>query len=363
MLPSYNECLEICQKSESFYESKFVIDGYPISIFNYRLCQYQDFIENNAFELRGLTFVFNQDLTIFERYPLFEKFFNLNENESVKYEDLVNLKIKSTYLKEDGSIISFIKLPNGRIVAKSKNSFESDQALMAQNFFENNQTIKEFVDSCLINGQNPIFELVSPRNRIVVNYEKTDLILLAVRNKDGDYQNLDSHNLSKPLKSQQTLDDLIQLKSQLEGIEGWVVEFENGKRVKIKTDWYFSLHRILTDYSGREDYLIDMILDEKLDDLLSQIPNDSESYLFVKSIETKTLNKIKKLKSDCDDLKSNFNGDFKDFAINFNNNPLFKIVIQIIKGKDEIEVIKEFIRKKTYRLNEAREWLGDDYTY
>ena len=45
-IPTYEECLEICAKPDAtFYESKYVISGFPISIFNYRLAQYKDFVE------------------------------------------------------------------------------------------------------------------------------------------------------------------------------------------------------------------------------------------------------------------------------------------------------------------------------
>ena len=70
----------------------------------------------------------------------------------------------------------------------------------------------------------------------------------------------------------------------LESIEGWIVEFSDGQKIKIKTDWYYSLHRIFTDYSNREDYLIDMILDEKIDDILSVLDYGSENRLFVEEV-------------------------------------------------------------------------------
>ena len=83
-LPSYEEAVELCQYPESpFYETKTEVDGFPVSIFNYRLAQYSDFntpIESKpeltGFEMRGLTFVFNQDGSLYKRYLLLDKFFN-----------------------------------------------------------------------------------------------------------------------------------------------------------------------------------------------------------------------------------------------------------------------------------------------
>ena len=38
-LPTYNQCREICDTHDNFlfYEAKYVIDGYNVSVFNYRL--------------------------------------------------------------------------------------------------------------------------------------------------------------------------------------------------------------------------------------------------------------------------------------------------------------------------------------
>lgn len=44
-IPTYEECRQICDANDNFlfYESKHKVDGYDISIFNYRLAQPQDF--------------------------------------------------------------------------------------------------------------------------------------------------------------------------------------------------------------------------------------------------------------------------------------------------------------------------------
>ena len=358
-LPSYQDCIEICQKSDGiFYESKFTIDGYNISIFNYRLTTYNDFVNYNAFELRGLTFIFNSDGSLYKRFLLMEKFFNVNENESTLFDVLKDKKVSSVYLKEDGSIISFVELPNGKIVAKSKMSFESEQAIMAQKLFEANPNINEFVKDCLSKDLSPIFEYVGPINRIVVKYDKSDLILLRLRdNRTGKYLLIDGYDISKPMNFKFTLNDLMNLKVSLESIEGWIVEFVDGQKVKIKTDWYHSLHRILTDYSNREDYLIDMILDEKIDDVLSVLDYGSENRNFVEEVIYITNKKLLEMSNEVDRVLSTYTGDRKSFALEYKDHDLFWIMTQVINGKDKMEVIKFLIKKKTYRLSEARDWM------
>ena len=85
-LLTYNQAVTLTQGNEApFYEARFVVDGYNISIFNYRLAMYSDFRDNFAFEMRGLTFVFNEDGSLYNRYLLLHKFFNLNQVEDSQY--------------------------------------------------------------------------------------------------------------------------------------------------------------------------------------------------------------------------------------------------------------------------------------
>jgi len=359
-IPSYQDCIEICEKSDGiFYESKFFIDGYNISMFNYRLCTYNDFVTYEAFEMRGLTFVFNSDGSLYKRFLLMEKFFNINENESTLFDNIKDKKVKSVYLKEDGSIINFIELPNGKIISKSKMSFESEQALMGQKLFESNENINTFVKDCISKDLVPIFEYVSPTNRVVVKYDSSNLVLLRLRdNKTGEYLSIDDYDVSKPMSFKFTLKDLMNIKDSLESIEGWIIEFSDGQKIKVKTDWYFSLHRILTDYSNREDYLIDMILNEKIDDVLSVLDYGSESRLFVEGVLDTTNRKFHEISNEIDKVLSTYDGDKKLFALEYKDHKLFGLMTQVIIGKDKMDLIKEFILKKSYRLFGAREWLN-----
>lgn len=358
-VPSYEKCLEISKLSNhKFYENKFIIDDFQISIFNYRHLTYQDFVDFDGFELRGLTFVFNIDGSLYKRFVMLEKFFNFNENESSSLDSIKSKKIKSVYLKEDGSMIGFIELPNGKILARTKNSFDSSQALHAQDLFDKNPKINSFVKRCISENLSPIFELVGPKNRVVVKYDIHSLILLKVRdNSTGKYLDINDFDIDKPAKFKFSLEDLITLRKELVGMEGWIVEFIDGQKIKIKTDWYLSLHRIFTDYSQREDYLIDLILEDKIDDVLSVLDLDSEARNFVEEVIDKTNKKILKLHNDVDELLSEFDGDRKSFAIKHKNNESFPVAIMIISGKDKSEVINDFIKKKTHKLCDAKNWL------
>ena len=409
-IPSYEECIEMCSKPDAtFYESKMVVDGYNVSVFNYRLAQWKDFVNPiedkphvKAHEMRGLTFVFNKDGSLFNRYVLLEKFFNLNQVPDSLYSVVKNYKIKFINNKEDGSIASFIKLPNGKIVGKSKMGFDNDQADGINRVYKTNSEVKSFVDWCLVNEIVPIFEYVAPNNRIVLRYPSEELILLRLRdNKTGKHIDIRDH-LDKigsirvaPFEDDvKDLDHLIELTATQVDKEGSIVtcedEFGRDFFFKIKTPWYCERHGLLTQDLYREHIIIGYILDDKIDDILGQIPEE----------EKEAVDRINKI---IDVVKHEFNEkafeikeayrEFvisgmtkKEYAIKYNKHKNFPFVMSMIRLKelqemdsDEIsknyatrdewsaamqrrdpyELAKEWIREKTKRLLIARDWLKE----
>ena len=380
-LPSYEDCLEICDMNPAFYEVKTIVDGFKVSLFNYRLSQYKDFVTPlehkpiiKAYEMRGLVFVFNLDGSLFKRFILLEKFFNLNQVPESMYSVVKNYKIKFINNKEDGSIISFIKLPNGKIVGKSKMGFDNEQANGTNRIYKNNKQIKEFVDWCISQDYIAIFEYVSPTNRIVLRYDAEELILLRLRdNKTGKHLNIRDY-LDKigsikiaPFEDDiKDLDTLVEVVAKQIDREGVVVqaEDENGKDFffKIKTPWYMSLHGLLTNDIYREHIIVSNILDDKIDDVIAQIPPEQHEAkeriekiidIVKKSIDEKVID-IKKSYQVYLDMGSNN----KEYALKwYKKEPNFGYVMQMAKGTDTYELAKDWIREKTKRLLIARDFL------
>ena len=288
-LPSYDECVSICSSIDSaFYETKTEVDGFPISLFNYRLASSNDFKDRKNKELRGLVFVFNKDGSLYKRFVLLEKFFNLNQVPETLYSVVKNYKIKFISNKEDGSISSFIKLPSGKVIGRSKMGFDNDQANGINRVYKTNKDIKSFVDWCLSNDIIAVFEYVAPQNRIVLRYSEEELILLRLRdNKTGNHIDIREH-LDKigsikiaPFEDDiRDLDHLIELTATQVDKEGSIVtcEDEFGKDFffKIKCPWYMERHGLLTTDIYREHIIIGYILDDKIDDILGQIPEDEK---------------------------------------------------------------------------------------
>lgn len=358
----------------AFYEAKLIVDGYNVSIFNYRLASYKDFNDNLAWEMRGLVYVFDYDGT-YKTYRLLHKFFNLNQVEETQYSLVKDRKVKSVYSKEDGSVGSFIRLPNGNVFVKSKMSFESDQALGMLSIYNNNDEIKKFVDWSLDNDLVAVFEYVAPSNRIVLRYAKEELILLRLRNnKTGEYLDLDDYkykigSIRTAVKYDYTLDELVEMCKSVEDMEGWVVDLD-GLFVKMKTAWYFSLHGLLTDDLYRENRLIAYILDEQIDDVMAQIPEeDKESHIRVEQIiaaVTKEVDRrVNSIMSDYEvyqTMADGFDWDNsvreglmrKRYAQLYRKSENFSAVMALIQGKDVYGIVKEKLAKETYRLENAR---------
>jgi T4 RnlA family RNA ligase len=402
-IPSYEEAVEMCSgEDDTFYESKYEVEGYPVSVFNYRLAQYKDFDmpipskpELKGFEMRGLTFVFNKDGSLYNRYVLLEKFFNLNQVPNSMYSIVKDYKIRYVNNKEDGSIATFVKLPNGKILGKSKMGFDNDQANGINKIYKNNPDVKSFVDWCLTNDIITIFEYVAPHNRIVLRYSEEELILLRLRdNKTGKHIDIKEH-LDKigsikiaPFEDDNTLDDLIEKSKTEVDKEGWIVQFDNDHMLKIKTDWYFQRHGLLTNDIYREHIIIGYILDDLIDDVITQIPEDEkESHMRINKI-------ISIVKSTLRDKVDEINLAYKEYvesglskkeyALKNKTNSNFPFVMNLDKAeqlkkmsKEEIldiyddiesyertlkrcepfELVKEWLRDKTKRLEIAREWL------
>jgi T4 RnlA family RNA ligase len=380
-IPTYDDCVEMCSTDDPvFYESKFVLYGYNISIFNYRLAQYKDFVTplpnkpaTKAYEMRGLTFVFNTDGSIYNRYLLLEKFFNLNQVPESMYSIVKDYKIKYVNNKEDGSIASFIQLPNGKVCGKSKMGFDNEQANGINRIYKTNGDISSFVDWCLDNDITPIFEYVAPHNRIVLRYSQEELILLRLRNNTTGkhldikeyYDKLGTIKVAPFDDDFKDLDNLIELTAKQIDKEGSVVQAidKNGNDFffKLKTPWYMALHGLLTDDIYKENKIIEYILDDRIDDILGQIPEEQVEARdrinkIINIVKDSLYNKSIEIEKSYD-IFLKMGKNRKEYALLHIKDPNFAYVMQMNKGITSYELAKKWLSDNTKRLMIARDWL------
>lgn len=376
-LPTYEEALAICEKygNLQFYERVEFVDGFKVSTFNYRFTTYEDFkhpfgpkSQISAFEMRGLTFVFNADGTVYRRYLLMNKFFNLNQVEETQYKLIKDMPIKHVHEKVDGSVVSFFSLPNGKVCAKSKMSCQNSQAFESQRIYETNKNIKNFVDNALNLDLVPIFEFVSPFNRIVLKYKETELILLRLRNNiSGEYVDLESYEDVESVKCTKTLNytwDQIQNLVDLEkDIEGWVITLENGQMVKQKVKWYCDLHHTLTESINREDFLIEKAVLEEMNDLISMVePDDKEVLDLIANVTSVVtnyiINTVKRVEQIVQEYHLKYQSNKKDWVCWYGTrDKYFGYAAAVIGGRDILDVVKNALLKHTYKLENAREFI------
>jgi hypothetical protein len=128
-------------------------------------------------------------------------------------------------------------------------------------------------------------------NRIVLRYDREELILLRLRdNKTGKHLNIKDYldkigniRIAPFEDDHKDLDSLIDNVSNSIDKEGVVVQtedlFGNDFFYKIKGKWYCERHGLLTNDIYREHVIIGYILDDKIDDILGQIPEDEKKLM------------------------------------------------------------------------------------
>lgn len=382
-VPTYEECLEMCEVHGEmvFYMKEVFIQNYKIHIFSYRYPTTENFIhplENNdvsAHDLRGLTFVFNEDGTIYKRYVGLPKFWNINQTEESQLADFLDLKIKSVYDKRDGTLISFIKLPNGNIIPKTIKSIYGEYNVyeffpQVKEIYDNSKNLRKMISFLLDNDFTPIFEYTSYNNKIVLRYDKNELNLLRVRNNiTGEFDDAEEYanSFGVGLAKREyfnNLKEIVELAETKEDKEGWVIEFEDGTLLKQKTAWYFERHDLLTGDVDRENKIAQMILKNTIDDAISLLDSekDKQRIEYINHIQNKIVsfmdNEIKetmKIYNECYVKECGFN--IKSFANKYKTDERFAFVIGFINGKELTDMLVSYMLKKTYRLKQMKYFL------
>lgn len=206
-------------------------------IYNYtERTQYEDHWTPETLACRGLI-VDAEGATVARPFP---KFFNYGTPQA----GLLPNEPYNVTEKIDGSLGIYYEIEGEPFIA-TRGSFTSDQAREGTAMLRDHDLQPE-------PGTTPVFEIVYPENRIVVDYGgRRDLFLLsAIRHDDATdaprppytgpvvqhYGQVEVHTLAERAKPNR---------------EGFVVTFESGHRVKVKFEEYVRLHRIVTGINTR----------------------------------------------------------------------------------------------------------------
>ena len=194
----------------------------------------------------------------------YEKFFNYKELEWREDIDKNTKKLsewdKGQYTvieKLDGSL-AIVSQYEDEILYTSSDSLQGKFPHMFKSWFDKNLTPRQKRNlKSLTKTYTLMFEYIGPNNRIVVPYKKTQMILHGVINTETGEELFDEAPFNKIAEDigvgtanrmgQIELETLMRVKKQDftdNLLEGFVIRFDSGKRLKIKMDYYVELHRL-----------------------------------------------------------------------------------------------------------------------
>ncbi len=133
-------------------------------------------------ECRGI--LFNKDGSIMARR--LHKFFNINERDETQFNKIDFNQPHVILEKLDGSMITPVVTDAG--LRWGTKMGITDVSMGAELFVAGHPEYQELAKWCIDNGKTPIFEWISRKQRIVIDYEEDNLVLIAVRdNVTGEY--------------------------------------------------------------------------------------------------------------------------------------------------------------------------------
>lgn len=314
-----------------------------LTVYQYsRFTQYERLWNSVTLSARGL--VFDSKERVVQR--CLPKFFNNTEPEGIVASKMNKASRPVVQEKLDGSLIKVSQDPEYGLVVTSKCSFTSKYAKWAREIIEENAY--EFTP-----GLTYHFELIHPENRIVLDYaDKKALILFAiVKNENGFEEDIYTFEGAEQFEKanllpEEVLSDINKLNEA--GLqEGVVVNFGT-YRLKIKTDEYVRLHRIVTEYTPNRVWEA-LSTGQPIDKY--KVPEE-----FLQWIE-ETENELKHKFNEFSDKIAREVYATKDMTskeLGQSNNPLRHFVFAARSGRDYDETIWKLIKPK-----EKKESNGD----
>jgi RNA ligase len=321
-------------------------------------------------ECRGLIFDTETGNLISRPY---HKFFNVGEREETAI-NKVNLYEPHVVLEKlDGSMIRPIPTKEGfRLATKAG---VTDVAMNAEVFISDKPEYAKFIRSSIACGMTPIFEWVSRKNRIVVDYPEDNLILTAVRdNLSGTYLHHSvivetGKNYNIPVVKSlaglavQNIDLFVNQVREWDDGEGVVLRFDIGHMVKVKADEYVLRHKSKEQIS-QEKNVLQTILNDSVDDVVPLLTPDDATRL--KAFQNAFWASVDDLASEMADLYNAGNimySEKKDFATQYVQRmvlPIHAPIMYAMKGgKGSRATIIDMISKSltTQTKIEQNRWL------
>lgn len=321
----------------------------PYLIYNYTpQCQFQKAWDETTIQCRGL--IVHKDTREVIARP-FKKFFNYEEHvaSGLPIPDEQPL----VYEKLDGSLGILYWGTDGKPYIATRGSFTSEQAIWATNWFRKNITWDKYFH------YRPsftfLFEIIYPKNRIVVNYgsyQGLDLLAVIYTETGTDLKlpelSFDNYllfpgNIVKPI----TFTSFKELKKRNEkNKEGFVLHYPiSGLRLKIKFEDYVRLHKAITGLS--EIGIWEMMCEGKdILQIVSEVPD--EMHQWVKNVFATLLRSFADIECAAMQVQQNARNlpTRKEQAALILQSQYPSIVFAMLDNKDYKQIIWKMIRPK-----------------
>ena len=248
----------------------------PLYIVNYtHQCQFDGPWDDVTMHCRGL--IYDDARHVIAR-P-FRKFWNLNDSRWPETQE-ANLpsELPESTKKYDGSL-GILWRYRGEWGIATRGSFRSNQSRWGTQWAK-----RLDLEACPLT-YTPLFEIIYPENRIVVNYDFQGLVLLTMVGIEGSDEPSRSMVESKALlagcravkRFDKTLAECVADNSKNE--EGYVLRWPStGLRIKVKLPEYVRLHKLITGISPKTIWEM-LKTGEDCGDLLRDVPKEFENWV------------------------------------------------------------------------------------
>ena len=329
-------------------------------------------------ECRGL--LFHKDGKIMARR--LHKFFNVNERDETQFGVIDFTQPHVILEKLDGSMITPVVTDAG--LRWGTKMGITDVSMGAELFVANHPKYEWMARECIKFGFTPIFEWCSRKQRIVIDYPKDRLVLIAIRNnRTGAYEPHNiltmyerDHDIEVVKTYEGTADNMAHLMDETkdsEGIEGYIIRFDDGHMLKIKGEWYLRIHKT-KDTLTHEKNVVELLVTGRMDDVKAFMMD--EDRVRIEKFETEFWEGISYQVETYDRYFASVTAsvpDRKTFALNWlptiaPQDPFAgPIVFGKYDGKDTRKMILDLIAKNCgtqTKINSVRPlWNGAEWNY
>lgn len=272
----------------------------------------------------------------------FDKFFNYCEENASDVWSRFDWLDYSFQEKRDGSLLRMWYYNNRWHVSTSGtiDAFKASIDIPSNPYKSFGDMFQSIFDSyeedtsTMIKNFTYSFEMTSPDNKIVVDYQDNELTLIGVRNTQTNteldpeeanpFENIETPKRWKYGSINEALEEI----NSIPNFEGLVLCDRKFNRVKIKTDEYLALAK-LADATRSDRNIIRLILEDKIDDLQVTEQNAINRIDKAKDYISK---EIKNINNYIDSI--DYSLDRKDIALSVKGNPYAHFVFNRLKNSD-----------------------------